>query len=391
MTAIRLQLEAVGLGHLWSEGDLDWIAEELERRRSFAVEGTAGARALLLASTLVEWWRGDFPTFDESSAVVLQVALERGDTLTAAVVTALSGMTAALRGQHELAAKEFDAALELVSSIDAPAVDVTIRSMRIAVLHAPEWSEVAAELDSCRGICERLGRPDIAASVDLAEGWALASVGRFDDAIGTLERAAGGEQAPLDRAIALTRMAEVEALAGRRERAIEVANDACAIFEKWNARYWMARSAVLLSSLESDRGGRRMRAALDGSRDDPAYARLFAPSSELVINLRNGPAICRDGEPLTFLTRHAEATVRLLAAAGERGMDVRDLTSLLWPEADDGKVGQRLRTMLWQVRSGLGSDSWRLQRRRDHVSLDCTGIAVDGRIDRKAIAAAFGG
>ena len=391
MSAIRLQLEAVGLGHLWTEGDLDWIAEELGRRRSFAVDGTAGARALLLASTLTEWWRGDFPTFEEISRDVLEAALQRDDVLTAAVITALFGMTAALRGEDELAAKEIDAALELVSAIDAPAVDVTVRSMRIAVLHAPEWSEVAAELDSCRALADRLGRPDIAASVDLAEGWALASVGRFDDAIDMLERAAGGDQAPLDRAIALTRLAEVRALGGQRDRAIEVASDACAIFEKWNARYWMARTAVLLSSLESDRGGRRMRAALDGACDDPAYARLFAPTGELVINLRNGPAISRDGEPLTFLTRHAEATVRLLAAAGERGMDVQEITSLLWPEADDAKVGQRFRTMLWQVRSGLGSDSWRLQRRRDRVTLDCTGIAVDGRLDRKAIAAAFGG
>lgn len=389
MSVMRLQLEAVGLGHLWADGDLGRIADELARRRSFAGDSTAGGRAILLASGVTEFWRGDFATASELLGQVRVEADGRGDASAALLAGSVIAMIASFRGQVALADEEFDRVIDQACRVDAPAAEVMARSLRIAVGDATEWSLVVGEIERCRSILESLGRPDLVATVDLAEGWALASQGRFAEASMILARAADGTNAPLERSIAMLRRAEVMALDGRQHEARAEAVTAVDVFDSWQARYWSARAALLLASIEGDRGGRRVGAILADAPDDPAYTRLFEPSGSIVIDLRCDPVIVCNGEPLAFLTRHAEAAVRLLAAAGAAGMQIEDLTRLLWPDADPARVAQRFRTMLWQVRSGLGPESWRLQRQLGVVTMDLTGIEVTGRLDRKALAASF--
>lgn len=388
MSAMRLQLEAVGLGSSWVDGDLDAIAEELGRRRGFAGDATAGGRAILLAAGLTEWWRGDFI---EASRLLEQVRSDserRGDAVPAMLSGSVLGMVASLRGERSLADREFERALEIGASVATRAVEVTVRAMRIAMEDAAD-RDVVAELERCRSAAVELDRPDLIATVDLAEGWSLASDGRFAEADTVLRRATAGMSAPLERSLAMVRQAEVLMLDGRLDEARDVAATAVDVFGAWRARYWTARASLVLGAIDGGRDGRRIGAALVDVPDDPAYLRLFEPAGSFVVDLDGDHAAIRDGAPLTFLTRHAEAAVRLLAASSRDGLSSEELSSVLWPDAAGDRVAQRFRTMLWQVRSGLGPDSWRLQRRRGRVMLDLTGIEVVGRLDREELTRSF--
>ena len=389
MTVMRQQLTAVGLGDLWVDGDLTAIAEELGRRRAFAGDGTAGGRALLVAAGITDWWRGAFGSAAQMLEQARSEAELRGDVTSTMVAGAVLGLLASLRGQDELAEFEFTRVLDRAGDGVAPVLEVNVRSIRVAMSDSADHDERAGELDRCRAIADRIDRPDLTPTIDLAEGWVLSSGGRFDEAAAMLRRAVEGLSAPLERSLAMLRRAEVLALDGRHDEARCDASAAVDTFRSRDARYWAVRGSLLLASIDGDRGGRRMRAVLDGVPDDPAYARLLRPAGSMVIELDAEPALRRDGRPVALLTRHAQAALLLLAAAGGDGVAIDELTDTLWPGADPARVAQRLRTLLWQVRTGLGPESWRLQRHRGSVILDTSGIDVNGHLDRTSLAMMF--
>lgn len=389
MSVMRQQLEAVGLGELWARGDLPAIADELGRRRAFAGEGTAGGRALLVAAGITEWWRGAFGTSVDLLERARAEAVARGDRSTTMTVGVVMGLLASLRGQPHVADAEFAVVLEHAGAGIAPALEINVRAIRVAMSEAAPWDDLVLELDRCRSIAATMGRLDEAPTVDLAEGWVLASQGRFVEAAETLGSAVDGLSAPLETSLARLRRAEVLAFDGRNDEARDDAAAAVDTFRACDARYWAVRGALLLAAIDGDRGGRRVRSVLDGLPDDPAYAQLLRPAGTIVIRLDSEPVLQRDGQPVALLTRHAEAALRLLAASGADGVAIDELTDLLWPGAEPSRVAQRLRTLLWQVRSALGPESWRLQRRRGLVTLDATGIEVRDRLDRASIAVKF--
>lgn len=389
MSAIRMQLEAVGLGPLWRSGDLDEISAEIGRRRSFALADSASARALLLADALTETWRGDFVRAEVLFESIVGEAEVRGETRTAVLALSSLGTIGALRGDRDRSEVAFTAAMALAESADAPELVALVAAMRIGNLELPRWDEVAPELADCRRVGESTGHAELVASVDLAEGWARAAAGRSEESLVLLRQAMESLDAPLDLAVNRLRMAEVLAVDGRLEDARDDALDALDVFAAWGARYWYVRAAMLLASIEDDRAGAPIRRVLAEIPEDPAYLRLVEPACALIVDLGSRPAVRRNGEPVAFLTRHAEAAVQLLAAAGDDGMTAANLTSILWPTAESARVGPRFRTMLWQIRTALGPDAWRLQRRRDVVRLRTTGVEVLGRLHRAAVEASF--
>ena len=155
------------------------------------------------------------------------------------------------------------------------------------------------------------------------------------------------------------------------------------------ARYWGARAVLLTGAIDRDRGGRWLKLARELALPDPAYERLFLPEGVLSIDLAAKSPVCRDGVPVVFLTRHAEAAVRLLAMSGAEGMSVQRIADVFWPGVPLDRQRARLRTLLWQVRNSLGADAWRVQRQRDLVVLNASGIDVNGSITAAAIAAEF--
>jgi len=395
MWSIQQQLEGAGLGHLWGEVDLDGMASELEHRRSALASSEsengseAEDRALLLLAALVDNWRGDFDPALEGFARAVESASACDDHATALQALGVSGMIWRLRGDDGRARADFDAALALARAQGSASVEVYLSLLHIAGGDFPDWSSVEAELEKCRRALAEVDEDRLRTHVDLAEGWGLAAIGRSEEAIARLDTAVPNLDSPLERAVNELRIAEVLAADGRVDQARERAVAANETFSSWRARYWSARSRVLIAGLDGERSARWVRSLLAEFPADAAFVRLVDPAGNLTIEL-DGPCVARrDGQPLEFLTRHAEAGLRLVVAAGDDGMMVDELAAILWPSADPARIGQRVRTMLWQVRSALGTDAWRLQRRRSTVTFTTIGCEVVGAVDRSAIVALF--
>jgi len=403
MWAIQQQLQDVGLGHLWGEVDLDDMAAEIERRRSVlsSAGSTSGpepeldqdARSegwdLLVAAALVDNWRGEFDRALQGFDRIIDSAGERGEHQFVLQALGVSGMIWRLRGDDGRALADFEAALALAAAHGSLADEVYLRMLRIAGGDFPDGDTVEADLVWCRRVLAEVDDDRLRVHVRLAEGWGLAAMGRSEEAIARIDAAAPILDSPIERAVNELRAAEILAADGRVDEARDRAAAAHEIFAAWRARYWSARAMVLMAGLDGDRSARRIRGLLSDLPSDVAYVRLVDPVGSLVIDL-DGPGVAsRDGHPLEFLTRHAESALRLVVAAGDEGITVDELAAILWPGADPARIGQRVRTMLWQVRSALGTDAWRLQRRRSTVTFTTVGCEVNGAIDRSSIVALF--
>ena len=395
MWAIQQQLQMVGLDHLWGEVDLDGIATEIERRRSDLSSGDVESASeseewdLLVAATLVDNWRGEFDRALQGFDHIIESANERGDHQTVLQALGVSGMIWRLRGDDGRALANFDAALALAAAHGSVADEVYLRMLRIAGGDFPDGVTLEADLDRCRSVLAELDDDRLRAHVDLAEGWGLVANGRSEEAIARIDAAVPILDSPIERAVNELRTAEVLAADGHVEEARARAAAALETFASWRAGYWSARATVLLAGLDGDRSARRVRSLLADVPADLAYVRLVDPTGSLLIEL-DGPCVARrDGQPVGFLTRHAESALRLVIDAGADGITVDELAAILWPGADPARVGQRVRTMLWQVRSALGTDAWRLQRRRSVLTFNTVGCEVVGTVDRSSIVALF--
>jgi hypothetical protein len=229
----------------------------------------------------------------------------------------------------------------------------------------------------------------LAAVAAIGEGWAHSELGQLDQAVQELQTASVELPGNLERSVAQLRLAEVQLQMGDRASARAAVDAARETFLEAEARYWGARAVLLTGAIDRDRGGRWLKLARELSLPDPAYDRLFLPEGSLTIDVSSSASVLRDGVRIEFLTRHADAAVRLLAAAGSNGMKARELSNVFWPGVPEERQRARLRTMLWQARNSLGADAWRVQRQRDLVVLDTSGVDVSGLVTVAAIAKEF--
>jgi len=234
-----------------------------------------------------------------------------------------------------------------------------------------------------------LGKQELAAVAAIGEGWALSGLGQVDQAAHELQTASAELPGNLERSVAQLRLAEVQLRMGDRASARKAVDAARETVLKAEARYWGARAALLTGAIDRDRGGRWLKLARELALPDPAYERLFLPEGMLSVDLSAKSAVRRDGVPVVFLTRHAEAAVRLLAMSGPEGMSIQRIADIFWPGVPPDRQRARLRTLLWQARNSLGADAWRLQRQHDLVVLDTSGVDVNGSITTTAIAEEF--
>jgi len=346
--------------------------------------GAAGADA---------FWTGDFAELDR----ILRASIDRlgpepwdESTRTRFVYQrALAGALGYLRGDGDAAAAAFDDALSEDGGVEVREAQLTALLLR-ALLASDDRAEGAlADVAAIRASAEALGRADGVPLAGVAEGWALARLGRTEESLEILRPLTTELPADMGRALASLALAEVLLQVGDRRsarRAVDVAREA---YFDADARYWCARAALLTGAIERDRAGRWLRLARELSLDDPAYEQLFLPKGSLRIESAASPAVWRNGEPVRFITRHAEITVRLLASAHPDGLAVEEIIELFWPDVSGERQRARLRTLLWQVRNSLGADSWRVQRSRDFVVFDTEGVEVVGSVTPRAIAEEF--
>jgi tetratricopeptide (TPR) repeat protein len=245
------------------------------------------------------------------------------------------------------------------------------------------------DIGRARELSSAVGNSELAAVASIGEGWALSELGQLEEAASVLQDATENLPDSLGRSVAQLRLAEVELMMGDRASARSSVDRARETFLKAEARYWAARAVLLTGSIDRDRGGRWLKLARELALPDLAYERLFLPEGALSIDLSAKSPVCRDGMPIVFLTRHAEAAVRLLAMSGSEGMSVQHIADVFWPDVPLDRQRARLRTLLWQARNSLGADAWRVQRQHDLVVFDRSGVDVSGSITATAIAAEF--
>ena len=350
----------------------------------------SGPYALL---SLTAFWAGDFTALDEL-LVSAPATVGPGpwpDEIAAQVVfqRSLGAVLSSLRGNRDDAETGFLDALALRGGQPVDEARVIAYSMRAAFASDGLPERALDDIGRARELSSAVGNSELAAVASIGEGWALSELGQLEEAASVLQDATENLPDSLGRSVAQLRLAEVELMMGDRVSARSSVDRARETFLKAEARYWAARAVLLTGSIDRDRGGRWLKLARELALPDLAYERLFLPEGALSIDLSAKSPVCRDGMPIVFLTRHAEAAVRLLAMSGSEGMSVQHIADVFWPDVPLDRQRARLRTLLWQARNSLGADAWRVQRQHDLVVFDRSGVDVSGSITATAIAAEF--
>ncbi len=350
----------------------------------------SGPYALL---SLTAFWAGDFTALDEL-LVSAPATVGPGpwpDEIAAQVVfqRSLGAVLSSLRGNRDDAETGFLDALALRGGQPVDEARVIAYSMRAAFASDGLPERALDDVGRARELSSAVGNSQLAAVASIGEGWALSELGQLEEAASVLQDATENLPDSLGRSVAQLRLAEVELMMGDRVSARSSVDRARETFLKAEARYWAARAVLLTGSIDRDRGGRWLKLARELALPDLAYERLFLPEGALSIDLSAKSPVCRDGMPIVFLTRHAEAAVRLLAMSGSEGMSVQHIADVFWPDVPLDRQRARLRTLLWQARNSLGADAWRVQRQHDLVVFDRSGVDVSGSITATAIAAEF--
>jgi tetratricopeptide (TPR) repeat protein len=301
----------------------------------------------------------------------------------------LGAVLASLRGNRDDSERGFLDALALSGGQSVDEARVIAYSMRAAFASDGEPERALDDVGRARQISSAVGKSELAAVASIGEGWALSELGQLKEAASVLQGSTEILPDGLGRSVAQLRLAEVHLMMGDRVAARSAVDSARETFIKAEARYWGARAALLTGAIDRDRGGRWLKLARELALPDPAYERLFLPEGMLSIDLSAKRSVRRDGVPVVFLTRHAEAAVRLLAMSGPEGMSVQRIAEIFWPGVTLDRQRARLRTLLWQARNSLGADAWRVQRQHDLVVFDTSGVDVIGSITATAIATEF--
>jgi tetratricopeptide (TPR) repeat protein len=216
-----------------------------------------------------------------------------------------------------------------------------------------------------------------------AAGVAALAAGMPTAAQTALREVLGHDQPPLERActqllLGETLLSQAGSDPTPAQEATELLTAAATTFETAGARYWAARAHLRLATAQPTTAARHMAQAKRLATADPAYHRLFSHTSPLrLVAFGPGTVHGADG-PIRFRTDNASRAVFLLALAGPHGMNIEQLAGHLWADrVEHSRLLARLRTLLWDIRTGLGPDAWRLRRTGATVSLDLTGVPFD--------------
>jgi tetratricopeptide (TPR) repeat protein len=90
----------------------------------------------------------------------------------------------------------------------------------------------------------------------------------------------------------------------------------------------------------------------------------------LRVELIGASAVFVDGVQVRFTTTQCEEAFFALCAQPTHSMNIETLGDLLWPCASADRMAQRLNTLVWQMRFGLGGAGERVRRHRNIIAID---------------------
>jgi hypothetical protein len=306
--------------------------------------------------------------FVDCEAALDRIEAAKIDSASAAFASLVRGCVSSVRNDLVTADDHFARAGSVVAGSGSSAMVAVLRAVRSEML-------AAGDPDGALGDAEAALADAHVASDPTWRSWAIRGQ--------ALARAANGapRRDVLEPLLAIEPQLTVESarcllVAGELEverdpkHAAERVATAAATFRTFGARYWEARSLRILSRVRPGASASSRRRADRLDLSDAAYELLRAPSHCFEVRVLGAPAVLIDDQLVEFPTARSELLVYMLAVAGPAGVHTEVVAERLWPEADPNRSAASLRTALWQARRALGSEAWRLSRRRALLTLD---------------------
>jgi hypothetical protein len=378
-------------GGLVDRGLAAWNRSDISTARRFGQQGVElarsrsnlsdEARGITLLAILASH-EGDFEGADRLAADGLDGA-DPHDNASRAVLQCVRAVVASYRAERDDMERWFDGAVSTAATADPPTpafhgVALALQAEMCTDHPAEErlrqaWAATAmlsGELPWWRRIAVRSVAVTAAAAGDRE-----ASDGALDTLLA--EEVDGYERG---RAL-LVRAATRRQFDGAPS--FDVLSQAYEDLVECDARFWAARAALAAADADPEHEGLWRDRAVALSTGDAAFVRLLRTDHQLEIRSGAGRlagvsgGTYLDGDPVAFLTRHAELALYLLLLAGREGLSAAELASRLWPEAPARRHRPRLRTCLWQVRKSLGEEHWRVRRTPSQIFFDADGVIFD--------------
>ena len=288
------------------------------------------------------------------------------------------GQLAGLRGDVEAARACFATARRLTAEVGAEWLGRILWARMAETMALLGVREDATELRAQLEDLPALPDDGVIAMVERARGMAALVADDPDAAESHLRTAITLPSSIVEQARARLALGEALVQFGDLTEAVEVLQAARGQLEAIGASYWRARCLAVLAQADVEHRTRWDLAARAIDDGDVAYRVLFAPPGGVRFDLSGHRAIEVGGRPVSFATHNAELAVYALVLAGPAGVGTGALAHSLWPDAEESRLGPRVRTMLWHIRTALGPEAWRLERHGDRLVLDLAGAVVDG-------------
>ena len=350
--------------------------------KALALARTAGHRrdegVALAYLAFFEFWRGRFARVEhllDAAEDTYADTPELDGPFELPVATGLRGALHAVRGQIDAAEEQY------------------ARALRVAAKQGMDWYEaiVLAQRAYFLGAANpRRSRTDARRSYDRLvemgdewwQVWALRAQGTVETALGNhaaaealLRRALDQSAGPQERALTLIALGHDRLELGDSEGALDLLTEGIDCARQADVGFIVAWAAALLARAQPAHADDWFRLISEQDDGDVAYDLLLA--TDLRIVLLGDTGVWRGAARVPFATRHAETALFCLALDEHHTLHEEILVERLWPDAPADRVAGRLGTLVWQIRRGLGPDSWRLRRQHDLVRLDCRGLDVD--------------
>jgi hypothetical protein len=313
----------------------------------------------------------DAGEFHASESALGHAASLAEATPAAALVQARRAAIAALRGEGDRAEHAFGLAASLAGG--DPRSRAIVSVLRAESLLGVDPSRARTHAREGRG---RLRAPSLwGHRAGRAEVAALLGEGRADEARHGLDLLVGarGGQRPLGRARTALLAGQVELAGGRPEQGLAWLADATRRLDRLQARYDLVRALLAWSATDAPGASEARGLARRSSRPDSAFDRLWGHQPTLAIDLGAELPVAVAGRPVRFGSRRAQVLVLLLALRAGAALPTGEACEALWPGLGAATARPRLRTVVWQVRVGLGDEAWRLRRTAGELALDLHG------------------
>jgi hypothetical protein len=359
------------------------------------LHGTSRAEATALVNLgFFKLWVGDF-----SAAFTALNAAEDAfadmpnpyDRYESPLCYGARGVLWALRGDDSQAEDDFARAVSAARQVRDGWYEAIVRALRAEFTSHRDPARARRDSRWALSELERRGETWWRSWAAQAAGLAARAAGLPVAAEAILREVLASPQNPVEKARTQLLLAEtlLQFGQGREAEAAALLRSAAEVFEGAGCRYWAVRSYLGLARAGPDAAPWLARARRWGA-SDVAYRRLFAYGEELRLTAFGIGSVERSGRPVAFHAHNAERALFLLGLAPAGIMHAEQLADALWPGgADPARVPGRIRTLLWDMRRGLGPHAWRLKRQGPQLRLDMTGMAFDVRDLRAAALAAL--